>query len=80
MLSFLRFGRGVSFHEFELAMMPVDQLQIVSCLSTFLRDQHVVRRIVWRVIGQQYEHLLMRACPRIPVSFYQPYLDIIVRK
>jgi S-adenosylmethionine-dependent methyltransferase len=66
LLEFLRQGRGVSFHEFELTMKPVDQLDIVSCLSFFLRRQHVLNRLHWRFSqGYAYERFLssLSSCP-----------------
>jgi len=39
MLHFRRRGRGVSFHEFELTMKPVEQLSVVSSLSAFVESQ-----------------------------------------
>ena len=41
-LHFLRRGRGVSYHEFDLALGPAAQLDVVSSLRTFHRARHRV--------------------------------------
>ena len=80
-LAFLRMGRGVSFHEFELAMKPVSQLDVVSCKTIFFRRRSVLNRLAWRLSAdRRYESLLARACPGLHRGFLQPFLDVIIRK
>lgn len=80
-LHFLRRGRGVSFHEFELSMDKVENLDIVSSLSIFLRKQNILRAIWWRLRNEgQYESLLSTIGPEIHRGFYQPELNLIIRK
>ncbi|MGD0423234.1 MAG: methyltransferase domain-containing protein [Candidatus Bathyarchaeia archaeon] len=76
MLSFLRRGRGVSFHEFEIAIMQVDCLDIVSCLTEFPYEQKPTRH----PYEHPYEKFLRDTCPRVPTCFYHPSLDLIIRK
>ena len=77
-LHFLRRGRGVSYHEFELALAPVPQLEIVSSLRA--------PQSAWRGWRQRlspdrrYESLLARLTPQIPRAFLGPQLDLILRK
>lgn len=81
MLHFLRRGRGISYHEFELAMGNVDKLDIASSLSIFLRNQSAVKKIQWRLSTEsRYESFLARVSPNIHRGFCQEYLDLIVRK
>ena len=82
MTDFLRRGRGVSYHEFELTMnKPINQLEVVSCLSSFLRRQHMLNRLRWRFSTERsFEKLLSHAEPHVHPCFYQPALDLIIRK
>jgi S-adenosylmethionine-dependent methyltransferase len=83
MLSFLRHGRGLSYHEFDLAMLEAAQLDVVSCLhlrqrrSGFLGLQALRRR---RKLRFRYEELLAEIRPQLHRGFLQPYLDLIIRK
>ncbi len=80
-LAFLRMGRGVSFHEFELSIKPVSQLQVVSCKAMFFRRRSVLNWLAWRFSAdRRYESLLSGACPNLHWGFLQPFLDIIIRK
>lgn len=83
MLSFLRHGRGLSYHELDLAMLPAEKLDVVSCLHLRLRKpgflgwRELKRR---RKLRSQYEALLARVKPNLHRGFFQPYLDLIIRK
>ena len=83
MQSFLRHGRGVSYHEFDLAMQPAQSLDVVSCLHLRRRRAGVLglsalrRR---RKLRFRYEALLAELEPRLHRGFFQPYLDLIIRK
>ncbi len=83
MLRFLRHGRGVSYHEFDLALGDVKELNVVSSLSLFLREQNPLwnlgRRLV-RSPNHRFESFLMEVGPDIHPGFYQPSLDLIIRK
>jgi 2-polyprenyl-3-methyl-5-hydroxy-6-metoxy-1,4-benzoquinol methylase len=81
MLHFLRRGRGVSFHEFELTMKPAAELDIVSSLATFQRQRRPLRAIKWRLSRlSQYERFLARAAPGLHRGWFQQRLDLIIRK
>lgn len=78
---FLRRGRGVSFHEFGLAMKRVEELDVVSCKSMFIRQRNYVSRLRWRLsLEYQYESILARICPQIHRGFFQRSLELIIRK
>lgn len=80
-LRFARWGRGVSFHEFSLAMEPAEKLDIVSCLEVFRKSQRIFSRLAWSLsTARRYESFLRKAGPAIHRGFYQPYLDLIIRK
>jgi 2-polyprenyl-3-methyl-5-hydroxy-6-metoxy-1,4-benzoquinol methylase len=81
MLSFLRHGRGVSFHEFDLAIKNVKELNIVSCLPFFLRKNNFLRELWCRTKSDAYyESFLAKQAPGIHRAFFQPSLDLIIRK
>jgi S-adenosylmethionine-dependent methyltransferase len=83
-LHFLRRGRGVSYHEFELALGPATQLDVVSCLRGFQRARHRLPAWArWRTrhaLESRYEALLAETSPGLHPGFLQPYLDLVIRK
>jgi S-adenosylmethionine-dependent methyltransferase len=81
MLSFLRHGRGVSFHEFEVTLGPVEALNVVSSLEDYLQRRSLLRSILQRLRTQtKYKSFIRRICPEIHQGFFEPILDLIVRK
>ena len=72
---FLRRGRGMSFHEIDLAIAPVSQLQIVSSLSQFGKNVRYVT-----CDGSKYKSTLCRLFPDIHQGFFDEYLDLVVRR
>ena len=81
MLDFLRRGRGVSFHEFELAMEPLNALKIKSSLNTTSNRSGVWRRLKWRFSNEaRYISLLRRIAPELHEGFLQSSLYLIIEK
>lgn len=81
MLHFLRRGRGISYHEFEIAIGNVNSLEIVNSLALFNRGRSLIRRILWRFKPQgKYERFLINVGNNVHRGFYQPYLDLIIKK
>ena len=83
MLSFLRLGQGVSFHEFDLAIKKAEEMNVVSSLSTYLRKQGPLwdlRKRLARPLNYRYESFLVNVGPKIHRGFYQSYLNLIIRK
>jgi S-adenosylmethionine-dependent methyltransferase len=82
LLRFLRSGRGVSYHEFEVALeRPARQLNVVSSLSSHRRLLELLRRLRWpRPLETQYASLLRRIHPQIHRGFLQPNLDLVLQK
>lgn len=81
MRDFLRWGRGISFHEFDLTIKPVKELNIVSSMTMFHRRQRMFRRLRWKFgSDSRYEVFLHNLSPDIHGGFFQPNLDLIIEK
>ncbi len=81
MLAFLRRGRGVSFHEFELAIGPARDLDVVACLQLDRRQRNRIRSSGWRMSRWgRFEALLRSQTPEVPRAFMQPFLYLSLRK
>lgn len=80
-LHFLRRGRGLSFHEFELFIAPLQQLHIVSWLNDYLRSRDAEARESWaKSQYAKYSSFLQYVSPTVHPAFVEPYLDIAIRK
>lgn len=81
---FLRRGRGVSYHEFDLALGRAEQLDVVSSLTHFHRDRHRLPLVPWlrrrRTSAYRFERLLAEVAPGLHPGFLQPDLDLVIRK
>ena len=81
MHEFLRLGRGVSFHEFDLTLKKVEELKVISSLELFLRKKNVLWKVMRRMsANHKYESVLRKVGPRIHKGFYQPNLNLIIEK
>ncbi|MGB9602675.1 MAG: methyltransferase domain-containing protein [Verrucomicrobiia bacterium] len=82
MLHFLRRGRGISYHEFEIAIGRADTFNVVSALGLFNRKRSLARRLLWNLKPYaRFERFLIKnAPPSIHRGFFQPYLDLIIQK
>jgi S-adenosylmethionine-dependent methyltransferase len=79
--AFLRRGRGVSYHEFDLTFGKAEHLKVLSSLTGFLRRQSVRAQVgAWRSLEGRYERLLKRVGPAIHEGFYHRNLDLIIEK
>lgn len=80
-LDFLRKGRGVGFHEFDLAMKPVGELRVKSSLLSFIRRKSLLGWMSWRPSTEyRYKTLLRKIAPYIHEAFFQPYLNLIIER
>ncbi len=80
-LDFLRRGRGVSFHEFELAMKPLNTLQIRSSLHLMKQKKRVrERRKRRRSNDDLYIYLLRKIAAGVHEGFLQSSLNLIIEK
>ena len=80
-MHFLRRGRGVSFHEFELAMKPAGQLKVKSSLK--MRDGYrgFTGRMRWRRSdASKYISLIRKMAPEVDEAFFQNSLNLILEK
>ena len=73
MINFLRWGRGASFHEFELA---INKLNVVSSLMQFEKTSFLKSGIK----GMRYINFLKSLHKNLPKGFCYPYLDIVLKK
>jgi len=76
-LHFLRRGRGVSFHEFHIAIGSAGDLDVVSSLSTFQGVRYTARQ---STLERSYKRFLRRVCPQLHEGFRDRTLYLIVRK
>ena len=80
---FLRRGRGLSYHEFELTIDTLEKLPVVSSLSEFLRARSspAKNEQYLKSVECEYKALLRKVGPpRLHGGFYEPYLDLILKK
>ena len=75
-----RRGRALSFHEFELYMDELENIEVVSDLAQF-RRRHPALALRWQLSdARRYENLLARRAPDLHRGFLQPNLDLLLRK
>lgn len=80
-LHFLRRGRGVSFHEFELAMKPINALKIRSSLTKTVRGRGLLARARWKLSDEhRYTSLLRKIAPEVHEGFLQKFLNLAIEK
>lgn len=81
MLDFMRLGRGVSYHEFELALGDLSHLSVVSDRYTFQNRQNLLRRAYFELSRKgRYSRFIRRRSKAIHPGFFMPYLNIALRK
>jgi 2-polyprenyl-3-methyl-5-hydroxy-6-metoxy-1,4-benzoquinol methylase len=82
LLHFVRRGRGVSFHDFEIAFDGISGMNVVSCLETF-RKKKFLRFITDRLKARgyvRYKNFIQNHGPAYHEGFYEPWLDLIFQK
>ena len=80
-LDFARRGRGVSYHEFDLAIGPSASLNVVSALDLYVREHSPAFRARWQFsASRRFEAFLRAHGPQIHRGFYQPDLALIIRR
>lgn len=78
---FYRWGRGISFHEIELAIKPLQEIRIISDLYSYIRKKNFTYSILCRFTSNfRYERLLSKLFPDYHPCFFRPYLDVIMEK
>lgn len=80
-LTFARWGRGMSYHELELALGPLDNLTVLSSLKTYLKKRDILYRLLTsRSRNERYAIFLKGLYPSIHEAFFCPFLDLIIQK
>jgi 2-polyprenyl-3-methyl-5-hydroxy-6-metoxy-1,4-benzoquinol methylase len=74
---FLRRGRGMSFHELEIAIGPARQLNVVSSLSSF---QGIRYGLVRPRMDRRHKSLLMSIMPGLHEGFCDEMLYLIIAR
>lgn len=74
---FLRRGRGMSFHELEVAICPTKNLKVISSLSTFEGIRYRLRK---SKSARKYKSFLMDIFPNIHEGFFDEMLYLIIEK
>jgi SAM-dependent methyltransferase len=78
---FLRRGRGVSYHEFDVALGKRSHDCVVSCLQLERRRRSPLRRLGWRLSrAGRYESILASVAPTLPRCYLQPMLYVTLQK
>ena len=77
LLHFRRRGRGVSFHELDVALGSPDAYEVVSYMNEFLRRSGAYSS---NTLSRSYLKVLRELAPGVHAAFLQEYLDIILRK
>ena len=76
-----RFGRGISYHDFELALGPMGELEIVSSLGRYTQGLRWLRRAQrFTTLKGRHQALLSRVVPQLDPAFLEPWLNFIIRK
>lgn len=74
-----RTGRAASYHEFQLAMGDLSDLEIRS-LGSWLR-RNPVHWVKWAMYDRAFHRMLSRRAPAgIAPAFCEPYLELAIRK
>lgn len=78
--AFARWGRGVSYHEFELAGIP--DLNNSCSLFDYHYKNRYFKQIVYRLnLNYKYKKIIRKIAPhRIPNAFLEPFLDLSIQK
>lgn len=81
-LAFRRRGRGISFHEFEVAIgRPAWALKIASSMQLERRKFNPLRAAGWAISDAgRYERSLRAIASNIPRAWFQPFLYLTLRK
>ena len=76
MEKFKRWGRGVSYHEFELAIAPMNNLNVISSLPQYEKTTF----LKYGFKGIRYIRNLKQINKGLVPAFCYPYLDLVIRK
>ncbi len=78
---FLRRGRGVSYHDFQVALGDLEGVRVAGCLQLHLRKRNPLRMLKWWSSShRRYERMLLKIEPRVHRAFYQSDLNLMLQK
>jgi ubiquinone/menaquinone biosynthesis C-methylase UbiE len=78
LLKLVRFGRGLSYHEFELA--GIDCSHVDSCMVEFLRRNPLYAAKYYFSWESGYSRLLRKWAPKVHRAFFYHRLDLLIQK
>jgi 2-polyprenyl-3-methyl-5-hydroxy-6-metoxy-1,4-benzoquinol methylase len=73
---FHRRGRGISFHEFDLAFMDSENLNIVSSLNRLVYSKNLINTFVYK----KFYKIYLKSFTKKHKSYFEEYLDLIIQK
>lgn len=77
LLHFIRRGRGMSFHELEIAIGTIKNLNVISSLSSFEGIKYKLKQSKNK---RKYKSFLMNIYPNVHQGFFDETLYLIIRK
>lgn len=78
---FMRWGRGMSYHEIELAIDNIDLKESIDSYASFERKQRFLSWLKWRVSkDRSYQAILSMQNPALHHGFFQSYLNLTIKK
>lgn len=81
LLELQRWGLGVSFHEFDLALGKDIRNSVSPSFQAFLRRRSPLRYIAWRVKGDaKFARLLKKSAPDVPSAWFEEFLDLAIQR
>lgn len=75
LIGFLRRGRGVSYHEFELAFGDLSKTNIISRLNRLVFTKSYLNTFIVKPLYK----LFLKKQIKLPKAFYDEYLDFIIK-
>jgi 2-polyprenyl-3-methyl-5-hydroxy-6-metoxy-1,4-benzoquinol methylase len=76
-----RWGRGVSYHDFSLALgIEPSTLPVASCMDLFYRDARHEHKIYANTWWRRYEELIHSLRPDLHRGFFLEYLNLALQK
>lgn len=79
---FILEGRAVSFHEFDIALKPSQNLKVISSLNHY--QDNIFRKLYFhnkkKPLDYKYKSILKKIYPQIHDGFYDEFLNLIIEK
>jgi 2-polyprenyl-3-methyl-5-hydroxy-6-metoxy-1,4-benzoquinol methylase len=76
-----RWGLGVSFHEFDVALGKHIRNSVGLSLQPFLRRRSPFRYIQWHITGHaKFARFLKRSAPDVPDAWFEAALDLAIQR